>query len=196
MVDHAKIALFDLDDTLADYTGGILTSMRALQCEHEEPVTLQNFYRPNRPRWLDERVRVIRLAPGWWRGLPANPLGMALFGMAQSIGFEVHILTKGPAIDANAWKEKVEWCRDNLQGDYKITITEDKSTVYGRVLVDDYPPYMLSWLKFRPRGLGIMPVRPYNHDFGHNQVLMCDQDNLDEARLRLTEAYHRPSGAI
>lgn len=195
MAEGAKIALFDLDDTLADYTEGILKSLRALQCDLEEPLTIENLYRSHRPRWLDERIRVARMTPGWWRGLPANPLGMALFEAAQAIGFEVHILTKGPSSDPNAWKEKVEWCRDRLAGDYKITITEDKSTVYGRVLVDDYPPYMLSWLKYRPRGLGIMPRKSYNRDFAHEQVLLCDAENVARAREKMLEAFQRPSGS-
>ena len=51
-----------------------------------------------------------------------------------------------------------------------------------------------TWLKYRPRGLGIMPRKTYNRDFAHDQVLLCDAGNVAEARAKMLDAYQRPSG--
>ncbi|HBF34697.1 TPA: hypothetical protein DDW35_09045 [Candidatus Sumerlaeota bacterium] len=194
MPDEAKIALIDLDNTLVDYTGGIVTSLNKIRSDQEPVLTRENCFQEPLPQWQKERMWLLRLVPGWWRDLPVNSLGMELFEIARDIGFELHILTQGPSSDPNAWKEKVEWCRAHLQGDYKITITEDKSNVYGRVLVDDYPKYMSAWMTHRPRGLGIMPGNAYNQTFSHERVLVCNASNLDEARARMQQAYDRPAG--
>jgi len=53
----------------------------------------------------------------------------------------------------------------------QVTLTEDKGLVYGKVLVDDWPPYIERWLTWRPRGLVIMPARRWNATFTHPQVL-------------------------
>ena len=196
MAIGAKIALFDLDNTLVDYTGGLVESLNRIRSEGEPPITRDNCYDPPAAGWKRERMRLIRLVPGWWRELPVNPLGIRLFEIAREIGFEMHILTRGPVSNPNAWKEKVEWCQDRLAGDYKITITEDKSTVYGRVLVDDYPPYMTAWLEHRARGIGIMPKNAYNASFAHERVLLCDESNVDEARRRMIRSFARLAGAM
>ena len=70
-----------------------------------------------------------------------------------------------------AWGEKLEWCRLHLPEDVQVTLTEDKGLVYGRVLVDDWPPYVLRWLEWRKRGLVIMPAREWNEGFEHRQVI-------------------------
>jgi 5'-nucleotidase len=196
MPDEARIALIDLDNTLVDYTGGIVASLNKIRNDQEELLTRENCFREPLPHWLQERMWMVRLVPGWWRNLPVNALGMQLFDMAHDIGFELHILTQGPSSDPNAWKEKVEWCRAHLKGDYKITITEDKSNVYGRVLVDDYPKYMRAWMEHRPRGLGLMPMNAFNQDFSHERVLLCSPDNLAEARNRMVQAFERAAGPI
>jgi hypothetical protein len=96
------------------------------------------------------------------------------------------ILTKGPYNATSAWTEKVQWCREHIYY-VPITITEDKSLVYGKVLVDDWPPYVTQWLEWRPRGLVIMPDQPWNQDFIHPNVFRYrgHQDDIDlKARLK------------
>lgn len=69
--------------------------------------------------------------------------------------------------------EKVEWCHKNLpmEKGISVSLVENKGLVYGRVLVDDYPPYVESWLKWRPRGLVIMPAHDHNVSFSHPNVI-------------------------
>jgi hypothetical protein len=66
-----------------------------------------------------------------------------------------------------------------------------KGRVYGRVLYDDYPDYMLKWLKNRPRGLGIMPVTQANKNFTHPQVVRYDGTNHKVVERALQAVFNR-----
>lgn len=104
---------------------------------------------------------------------------------------KIEILTKGPRTKSMAWKEKVEWCNKYLLFQHGITITGDKGLVYGKVLVDDYPSYILSWLMWRPRGIVIMPAHKYNENFKHSNVIRYDGTNLEKIKLILQKTYDR-----
>jgi hypothetical protein len=145
----------------------------------------------NEPPHIKRRIKLIRSQRDWWLNLEEMPLGMEVYHLARKIGFQTHILTKGPWTTPHAWTEKVLWVRKHLFDDVKITITEDKSTVYGRVLVDDWVPYIEPWLYRRPRGRVIMPVHSYNKDFKHPQVVRWDGTNIKEVEETLLEAYNR-----
>lgn len=106
------------------------------------------------------------------------------------------MLTKGPKSTPNAWSEKVEWCTKHLPGRL-VTLSSDKSLVYGRILVDDWPPYFEKWLQVRPRGLVICVAQPWNiaydrggYEEGGN-VLRYDGANREELRERIHAAFNR-----
>jgi len=193
----ANIALFDMDGSLADYDGAMLESLNALAGPDEEVLTretLHEFLKKEELPHIKARLRSIKRSHGWWCRLKPIPAGMEVLKMATEIGFKPHILTKGPKRAAIAWKEKVEWCQHHIAEDIDIHITSDKGMVYGKVLYDDFPDYMLRWLKTRPRGLGIMPVTPSNRDFVHPNVIKWDETNLDEVRDALIAAFNRQAG--
>jgi hypothetical protein len=183
-----KIALFDMDQTLTDYDTTLLNDLERLRCSNEDRVT--NLY-GKLPSYIEERIRLIKRQPGWWENLPELKLGIKLLTKAIDIGFDVHILTQGPYSNSAAWAEKIEWCKTLLPHVVKITITRDKSLMYGRVLVDDFPEYMDAWLKWRPRGLGIMPVSSNNKDYEHPNVVMFDDSNFNFAIEKLQQAFER-----
>jgi hypothetical protein len=110
----------------------------------------------------------------------------------KEIGFKPHILTKGPYKATRAWSEKYEWCKQNVPN-VSVTITEDKGLVYGKVLFDDWPPYIQRWLKWRPRGFVLMLEHPYNSGFEHPQVIrvLRDKSNFDIIKEQLQIAYER-----
>ena len=109
----------------------------------------------------------------------------------QKLKFDIHILTKGPWRSSNAWTEKVEWCREHVPG-IPLTITQEKSLVYGRVLVDDWTPYYESWLKVRPRGLVVVPAQPWNRDVIDARILRFrDSRDLPALRAALKKQFKR-----
>jgi hypothetical protein len=187
---EAPLALFDLDDTLADYQGRLLADLRAIASSWEPPLeTLCG----NLPPHLEARRHVITSQVGWWLGLEPFRLGWDILDLALSLGCRAVVLTKGPARKPSAWTEKVQWCDRHLGNRIEgVTITHDKGLVYGKLLVDDYPDYILSWLKFRPRGLVIMPAHPHNAGFSHPNVVRYDGTNLEEVAARLQAHLDRP----
>jgi hypothetical protein len=88
----------------------------------------------------------------------------------------------GPHDTASAWAEKVQWCHAHIGRSVKVTVTGDKSLVYGKVLIDDTSTYVLDWLRHHSHGRGIVPAQPYNEGFEHSKVVRCDGTNLDEVR--------------
>lgn len=181
-----KIALFDMDGTLCDYDGAIQRDYNLTKSECDPPYSHDNKQYP----YLKRRVDFIRRTPGWWKKLEKFKLGWDILSVSDMIGFTPHILTQGPRACSNAWSEKLEWIQENI-GEVDITITRNKGLVYGTFLVDDYPPYIEAWLKWRPRGKVIMPAHDYNKDFKHPNVLRYDGTNINDVVVILKELYNR-----
>lgn len=96
--------------------------------------------------------------------------------MLREFDFELHVATKGPYNRPNAWAEKVKWCHKHLR-DASVHVVDDKSLLYGKVLVDDWPAYVEKWLEWRPRGLVVMPAYGYNaHLDGHPNIIRMKVD--------------------
>ena len=189
MENATPIALFDLDGTLADYHGRMEQDLEAMRAPGEEPLKfLYDDSEHPLPSYIEARKLAITRQEGWWRNLPILDLGWDIFMEALEADFRLEILTKGPINKSLAWKEKVEWCAKNISYEHGITITRDKGMVYGKVLVDDYPSYILDWLKWRPRGLVIMPAHNYNEYFHHPNVIRYTGDHM---RGNIARALHR-----
>ena len=71
------------------------------------------------------------------------------------------------------------------------SVTSDKSLIYGKVLVEDWPPYVEKWLKWRKRGLEVLMDRPYNRGFKHPNVVRSNHSSFDEVFARMQEAFER-----
>jgi hypothetical protein len=191
MNPHPQIALFDLDGTLADYDGQLLLDLKKLH-SYWEPEVEEVFNYMHMPSYLEARRQMITKQVGWWSKLNRLRLGWDILDACKIIGFNISILTKGPSSKSHAWSEKIDWCNTHLK-DYidGVTITHNKGLVYGRVLVDDFPEYILNWLEYRPRGLVIMPVNKRNISFNHPNVIKYNGMNLEEVDKKLLEAYNR-----
>lgn len=190
-----RVALFDLDGTLADFTGAMEAGMRKLATPGE--IAAGTYYplgHDDGPDYIEARRRLVKRQPGFWRNLKQLPIGFALLEAALILDYQIAILTKAPRTNFPAWTEKVEWCHANLpmERGISVNLVEDKGLVYGRVLVDDWPPYIKRWLAWRPRGLVLMPAQPWNMDFTHPNVYCVSGANIDGAvtllRSRIEDA--------
>jgi hypothetical protein len=171
VADSEPVALFDIDGTLADFSGAMSRQLEKLRNPVEPKLRYDYYTEGSEPPHITARRRAIKRQPGFWANLERLEDGFQLLSMAQHIGYRVMVLSRGPRQNGPAWGEKLEWCRKNLTDDCQVTITEDKGLVYGKVLVDDWPNYIQRWLEWRKRGLVIMPDRPYNEGFEHPQVI-------------------------
>lgn len=189
MIRHA---LFDLDGTLADYDGQLIEDLRKIA----SPIEPEIYNVHNNYPYLEARRHVITNQRGWWLGLKKLPIGFEILDACKYIGYKINILTKGPSSKYHAWSEKLEWVHNHIGKDYieGVTVTHDKSLVYGDILVDDYPDYVEAWLSNRPRGLVIMPAHNYNEKFVHPNVLRYTGGSFDamkELTCRLVTQFNR-----
>lgn len=182
------IALVDMDGTLADYDTAIRAGLEAIRSPGDPEITGDTH---NGPDWLQARIRLIRSQPRFWRNLPRIELGFRVLALLEEQTYRITVLTKGPASTTRAWTEKRDWCHEHLPGK-PVTVTEDKGLVYGRVLFDDYPEYIIRWQQWRPRGLVLMLDQPWNCNFEHPNVVRIQSDaDFPEVRRRLIEARDR-----
>lgn len=179
-VDEKPIALIDMDGTLADYTGAVMAGLEKIRSGEDLHWTPED---EDTHPWLKERIRMIKRQPNFWLDLEPLLNGFIITGMLIEEGYELHILSRGPYNLPEAWDQKFRWCRKYLPT-AKITITHDKSLVYGRILVDDWPDYVVPWLEHRPRGLVIMPAQPWNENFQHPNVIRFDGSDESIAKVR------------
>jgi 5'(3')-deoxyribonucleotidase len=184
-----RVGLIDLDGTVADYDKSLTAIMNTLRAPHEPEYKGRN-YPDNEEPHIEARRKLIQKQPGFWRNLSRHPLGFELVEVLRSIGYELVVLTKGPRSASSAWAEKCEWREAHLP-DAKLIISEDKSLVYGRCLIDDYIPYAEPWLQKRPRGIVIAVAQPWNADFRHDRFYRYDGNNLSQIREVLQKAYDR-----
>jgi 5'(3')-deoxyribonucleotidase len=197
-----RIALVDLDSTVADYSAALSEAMRAIQHPSEEPYTdrYEELTKRVELPYVEARRKMIQRVPGFWRSLKPIALGFDVVEDLRRTGFQLHVLTKGPRSNSGAWAEKLEWSREWLP-DAVVTVTAgDKGDVYGRVLVDDFPPYFMSWLENRPRGLVVCVAHEWNAVFARGgsaerpNVVRYDGKNRDEITVAIQRAYERASG--
>jgi hypothetical protein len=178
------VALVDMDGTLCDCAGAIARGFAELRGPCEDP---RDEEKPDPPAHIAARRRLIMSMPGFWRNLQPLPLGFHIVEVLKELGFEAHILTKGPSAQSLGWMEKFDWCRQHVPH-MPIVIAEDKRLVHGAVLVEDWPPYIGRWLQGCPHGLVIVPAQPWNTRIEASfpaSSIRYDGTNLDVVRQRL-----------
>ena len=196
-----KVALIDLDGTVADYDAALISAMRSIQAPDEVPYGDRYTNSGTRVEipYVEARRKMIQRQPGFWKNLAPLSMGFEIVEELRQLSFMLHVMTKGPTTTPTAWSEKVEWCRTNLR-DAIVTVTGDKSLVYGRVLVDDFPPYFEKWLAVRPRGLIVCVAHPWNEDYAtggkqeNPNILRYDGTTRAYWKKRLIQAYYRKGG--
>jgi len=177
-----NVALFDMDGTLCDLQGAMLRDLKKLAGPKEKSV--QDVHDKRLPQYVKNRINMIKQSHSWWEQLEELKLGFDILRAARQAGYEIHILTKGPSTSLNAYTEKVKWVKAHIP-DAKITITDNKGMVYGKILVEDHPVFIQHWLKYRVRGLVIMPKNKINRFFKHPQVIVYDGKNLAQVKRAL-----------
>lgn len=176
------LALVDLDGTLADYSGAMKRDMLKL-ASPEELVNMAAqldkdtdfFYHVPH---LKARMDLIKAQKNWWLHLKPLEAGFKVVDMLRDLKFRLNILTRGNKNLSDSWGEKHAWAR-LMVPDADVSIVSDKTPHYGRVLVDDWPDYVVPWLNKRARGTVIMPAQRWNEGFSHPQVIRYTDNDAE-----------------
>jgi len=185
------VALVDMDGTVADFDGAMTAELAKMHGPSEPRVGTTAGKKL--PRHIYARMRAVMNDHNWWANLPRLQDGFDILAELRRLGFYIMVLTQGSKKHPGSWSAKAEWCQRHLPND-DITVMRNKGLVYGRVLVDDYPPYARLWLRNRPRGLVIMPVHAGNIKFSHKRVVKYDGTNIEDVRFALKMVAERASG--
>ena len=189
---NENIGLIDLDGTLADYDFAMQRDLDSMRAPGEEKYTIG--LHKQHPDYIFARMELIKSRGEWWENLPKFQLGFDVLDILKKLNYYISVLTQGPKENAIAWSHKLRWCMKNVP-DLDVTITRNKGIVYGKVLVDDYIPYVEQWLAHRPRGLVIMPAHEWNKDCAPMpNVIRYDGSNLDQVEEALTKVRQRKAG--
>ena len=179
-----NVALFDMDGTLCDYDNALRKSLEGVRSSYEPEIG--DIFREE-PEYIKNRINLITSSQEWWAKLPRLKLGWDVLEATKNLDYRIMILTQGPRRNPASWSGKKRWIDANLGEDTDITITRDKGLVYGRVLVDDFPEYIERWIKWRERGLVIMPANEGNKYYKNLQVVRYDGTNLSDVVQALQE---------
>lgn len=186
-------ALVDMDGTVCDFAGALARDEAALVSPDEARRVFTAEDEEKFP-YVKARRRLIKAQTDWWLNLDELPRGMRIVKMLEELGFRITVLTRGPKPHPHAWAEKVKWAKRHIPG-CNVTVTDDeKGMVYGKVLVDDWPEYVESWLKRRPRGLVVLPDQPWNQGFKPHPQVIRHTDNDEEVRAALLAQRDRVTG--
>jgi 5'-nucleotidase len=187
-----NIGLIDLDGTLVDYHLALQRDLDSMRSPNEDRYIIGSQNR--HPDYIYARMESIKSRGEWWENLPKLQLGFDILDILLKLNYYVSVLTQGPKDNTIAWSHKLKWCIKNIP-DIDVTITRNKGIVYGKVLVDDYIPYIEQWLAHRPRGLVIMPAHEWNKDYTPtSNIIRYDGSNLDQIEEALAKVRQRKAG--
>jgi len=188
MIKIEDVALFDMDGTLCDYDRALSEKLEELRSPNE-PQYISSIR--DAPPHIKRRADMIRASEEWWENLPRFQLGWDILEIAKNLDYRIMILTQGPRKNPSSWSGKKKWIDKNLGEDVDVTITRNKGLIYGKVLVDDFPGYIKGWLKYRKRGVVIMPANESNQNFIHPNVIRYDGTNINQVKKALELAKKR-----
>lgn len=182
-----KVALFDMDGSLFDYDASMTDMLNKLRSPGEPEYKDISFHEQEKYPYLKARMELIKSVPGWWLNLKPIENGFAIYKLAEELGYDCQILTKGPRQHPLSWAEKLQCCQNHLGPDINVHITQNKGLFNGRFLYDDFIPYMKKFLEGNPNAFGIMPVNQYNKDWYDPRVVKWDGNNVEEIRANMLE---------
>jgi len=177
-----NVALLDMDGTVCNWHGQLQKDLTRILGVDREKLSQETLTRVE---------HLIRSQPGWYLNLERLPLGFKIAETLRDIGFTIMVATKATPVAENAWSEKAKWCKEYLPY-AKVTVSEDKTLMYGKILVDDYQKFADPWLKKRPRGYVILPDQPWNQGYEHPRVKRVRTiEDVDALKPFLLEVFRR-----
>lgn len=158
------VILVDLDGVIADFELGFLNSWRKkYPQEFYVPLKKRQAFkiRDDYPEELGNRVKGIYFKEGFFKSLPEIPGSIQTIKKLSEGGHQVFICTNPMSGHITCVMEKFEWVREKLgpEWDKRIIVTEDKTLVFGDILIDDKPKIV--GLK-KPKWKLVLFDQPYN----------------------------------
>lgn len=71
------IGLFDMDNSLFDYSSQLISDLKSLMSPNE--LMPDELFGDNVPLWIKSRIKLIQSQSGWWKNLPKFKLGWDVY---------------------------------------------------------------------------------------------------------------------
>ena len=185
--DGQPILLLDMDNVFADFETGFLSNWRE---SHPDapwvPVTERTTFYVSEQLGPDykERAGLIATRPGFFAGLDPIPGAIDAIQSMTASGLHVVIVTAPPRLPApHAAGEKIDWVTRHLGEQYRtrVIVTNDKTLVHGRWLIDDAPsvtgaatPVWEHIVYTQPYNVTVTDKRRINHLSDWRSLLLND----------------------
>jgi hypothetical protein len=187
MTKKKPIFLFDMDCSLFDYQGAMVSELNKLANNDNEIITNKaNLWHLDTNPLFEDKINKIKATPGFWKNLPPIELGFKVYELAKNLNFKIEILTKGPRRFPNAWAEKLECGQIHFGPKINVNVVSSKHLFRGEILYDDFPSYLSAWMKYNPESIGIMPVNSTNTKYFNKNLLRLEDTNFDEIATKVT----------
>lgn len=133
----------DLDDVLADFSGGF---------ERSFGVSIEEFDRTCEGKTKDRLLLQLKGDQLFWENLEFTKNGEILWNYLK---YFKPIILSSPVKDRACNLGKMEWVRKNLGDDVPIILEEDKSkySKEGSILIDDYSKNIEEWRALDGEGI-------------------------------------------
>lgn len=138
------IVLIDMDGVIADFELGFLRQWKKRYPDKIHiPIEQRNTFSVLEQYSIEhhELIRGIFHASGFIRSLPVIPGSVQALHQMRTLGFDVFICTSPFTQYKNCVLEKYEWINEYFGSEWtnRIILTNDKTLIQARYLVDDKP---------------------------------------------------------
>ena len=133
------IFLVDLDGVVVDMEAGLNERLLNAGITPVQAISSYDFVGDYTPKEI-EHIKAIMTTPGFFRHLPIYP--GAADGVCRMLHYgKVFFVTSWMPSAPHSAAEKIAWVRENFGDVWEkyVILTQDKTTVWGDVLLDDKP---------------------------------------------------------
>ena len=193
VAEEQRTVLFDLEGVLTNYDEAMRRSLREISSP-AEPAPASLYWHFKNTGCVNERIKLFREYPGWWKKLQQNSSGFEVLDACLELGFPVSVIVRKNYGCPDEDLDKRVWYDTNvvpvLPGSELITV-DAKCDVPGIALVTGSRNTLNAWLSKHPDGLGILMPTSTNGGYQHSQAIRYDYDNLEKIKEQLRAVSER-----
>lgn len=145
---NSVIILVDMDNTIADFNGRIVSTYNSRHPEgshitHEDSDNweIDLYYGEVMSPEVGKELRDIYYEKGFFENL--DPISGSIDALSEMLseGYQVYLCTSPLSKFENCVSEKYKWVQNHMGNEWskRIILTKDKTMIRGSILIDDKP---------------------------------------------------------
>lgn len=168
-----KVVLIDMDNTIVNFDKRFdeqwqkkYPDLPFIPCSERKSFHIEKSF----PKELENNVLDIFHEPGFFRQLEPIEHAVNALHDIDGAGFEIKLCTAPLTEAPNCMTEKYEWVKEHLGKRWlkKLIITDDKTMIKGKVLIDDKPNIVGN---YTPEWIQVYFDTSYNRACGGQRII-------------------------